>query len=73
MGMPGARSDARDGVLSLESPQVGEFRAFLATARGFETVGVRDGERFLEVRVRRICVTRIGHRPPTEPRRCSEA
>ncbi len=62
--MSGARYDAVDGVLSLEPPRAGDFRAFLATAGGFGTVGVRDGEPFLEVRAGRIPVTRIEYRPP---------
>jgi hypothetical protein len=33
----------------LSGPFSGNFRSFLSTATGFETVGVKDGNPFLEV------------------------
>jgi hypothetical protein len=61
--LSGARYDAVDRVLSIEPPQAGDFRAFLATAEGFGTVGVRDGKPFLEVRAGRIPVDSVEYRP----------
>jgi hypothetical protein len=37
------------GTLYLVPRIPGDFRSFLATATGFGTVGVRDGEPFVEV------------------------
>ena len=60
--LSGARYDAVERVLTLEPPRPGDFRAFLSTASGFGTVGVRDGEPFLEVRAGQIPVERIDYR-----------
>jgi hypothetical protein len=62
-GLSGARYDAVDGVLHLEPAVRGDFRAFLSTATGYGTVGVRGGQPFLEVRSGRIEVTRIAYTP----------
>ena len=48
--LSGARYDAVERKLYLAPVLEGDFRAFIATATGFGTVGVRDGEPFLEVR-----------------------
>lgn len=48
-GLTGARYDAVTRTLSLHPKVVGDFRAFLAAATGYGTVGVRDGEPFLEI------------------------
>jgi uncharacterized protein (DUF608 family) len=49
-GLTGARYDAVEGVLHLEPRIAGDFCSFICTATGYGTVGVRDGEPFLEVR-----------------------
>ena len=46
----GARYDAVEKKLQLRPAVEGDFRAFLATATGFGSVGVRYGVPFLEVR-----------------------
>jgi hypothetical protein len=57
--LTGARYDAVEQVLHL-SPRVGgDWRAFLCTATGYGTVGMKNGEPFLEVRSGEIPVTRI--------------
>jgi hypothetical protein len=48
-GLTGVRYDAVEQVLYLEPRVPGDFRAFLSTATGYGTVGVRDGEPFVEV------------------------
>ena len=58
-GLTGARYDAVEKVLHLKPKVAGDFRAFLSTATGFGTVGVRDGEPFLEVKEGAIEVERI--------------
>jgi hypothetical protein len=45
----GARFDAVDGVLQLSPATPGDFRCFISTATGYGTVGVKNGEPFLEV------------------------
>jgi hypothetical protein len=49
-GMTGARYDAIDKVLHLEPRVAGDFRAFLSTATGYGTVGVRAGKPFFDVK-----------------------
>jgi len=49
-GLTGARYDAVERKLYLHPTLQGDFRAFLATATGYGTVGVKDGQPFLEVR-----------------------
>ncbi len=49
-GLTGARYDAVEKTLYLEPRIPGDFRAFLATATGYATVGVQDGEPFIEVK-----------------------
>jgi len=46
----GARYDAGDKTLVLDPPARGDFRAFLCTATGFGTVGLRRGKPFFECR-----------------------
>ena len=62
-GLTGARVDALDRVLYLSPGVKGDFRAFLATATGYGTVGVRNGKPFLAVKSGRINVDRIEYRP----------
>jgi len=58
-GLTGVRYDAVEKVLYV-SPQVrGDFRAFLSTATGFGTVGMRAGQAFLDVKSGMIEVNRI--------------
>jgi hypothetical protein len=47
----------------------GDFRAFLATATGFGSVGVRGGVPFLEVRQGAIDARAIEFRRPERARR----
>ncbi|MBM3881539.1 MAG: hypothetical protein FJ387_17745 [Verrucomicrobia bacterium] len=58
-GLTGARYDALDQVLHLAPTLGGDFRAFLATATGYGTVGVRDGKPFLQVVAGKIPVREI--------------
>lgn len=45
----GARYDAVDKILHMKPAIKGDFRCFLSTATGYGTVGVRNGEPFVEV------------------------
>jgi uncharacterized protein (DUF608 family) len=45
----GARFDAVEQVLYLRPPIKGDFRCFLSTATGYGTVGVKNGQPFIEV------------------------
>jgi uncharacterized protein (DUF608 family) len=49
-GLSGARYDAVEKVLYLRPSIHGDFRAFLSTATGYGTVGVKDGKPFVEVK-----------------------
>lgn len=57
--LSGARYDAIDRTLYLQPAIAGDFRAFLSTATGYGTVGVRGGKPFLEVRSGTIPVDAI--------------
>ena len=57
--LSGARYDAVEKVLYLDPSVEGDFRAFLSTATGFGTVGIRDGKPFLDVKGGSIEVNRI--------------
>ena len=48
--LSGARYDAVDRVLHLRPRIQGDFKAFLSTATGYGTVGVRGGKAFLDVK-----------------------
>jgi len=58
-GLSGARYDAVEKVLYLKPNIPGDFRAFLSTATGFGTVGLRDGKPFVEVKSGTIDVRKI--------------
>ena len=58
-GLTGLRYDAVDKVLHIAPSIKGDFRAFLSTATGFGTAGVKDGEPFVEVRSGAIEVERF--------------
>jgi uncharacterized protein (DUF608 family) len=62
-GLTGARFDAVDRVLYLEPRIAGDFRAFLCTASGYGTVGVRDGQPYVEVCQGTIPYKRIVYQP----------
>jgi len=48
-GLTGVWYDAVEKTLTIAPNIAGDFRAFLCTASGYGTVGVRDGEPFVEV------------------------
>ncbi|KPJ55775.1 MAG: hypothetical protein AMS16_03690, partial [Planctomycetes bacterium DG_58] len=60
--LSGARYDAVEKVLYLRPTVKGDFRAFLSTATGYGTVGVKDAEPFLEVCHGEIEVRRMDYR-----------
>lgn len=60
--LSGARYDAADKTLHLQPAVKGDFKAFLSTATGFGTVGVRHGKPFLKVVSGHIDVARIEYR-----------
>jgi uncharacterized protein (DUF608 family) len=49
-GMSGARYDAVERILYVEPAVKGDFRCFLATAKGYGTVGVKKGKAFWEAK-----------------------
>jgi len=57
--LTGARYDALEKILYLDSRLPGDFRAFLATATGYATVGLRDGKPFVEVKSGTIEIEQI--------------
>jgi len=59
--LSGARYDAVTKTLHLNPRVQGDFRAFLCTATGFGTVGMRKGKPFIEVRSGTILVDRIAY------------
>ncbi len=60
--LSGARYDAIDRTLHLQPAIAGDFRAFLCTATGYGTVGVRQGKPFLDVKSGTIPVDAIRYR-----------
>jgi hypothetical protein len=58
-GLTGVRYDAVDRILYIAPRVAGDFRSFLCTATGYGTVGVRDGEPFVEVKQGAIPYERI--------------
>jgi hypothetical protein len=61
-GLTGARYDAVEKTLYLRPSIAGDFRAFLCTASGYGTVGVRSGEPFVEVKSGEIPYARLEYR-----------
>ncbi len=57
--LSGARYDAVERTLYLHPSVKGDFRAFLCTATGYGTVGVRKGKPFIKVVAGKIPVERI--------------
>ena len=58
-GMTGVRYDAVEKVLHIKPAISGDFRAFLCTATGYGTVGIRKGKPFVEVKSGKIAIKRI--------------
>jgi hypothetical protein len=62
-GMAGVRYDAVEKTLYVRPSIQGDFRAFLCTATGYGTVGVRDGQPFVEVRRGTIPFEQVVYEP----------
>lgn len=62
--LTGARYDAVEQTLYLDSRIGNNFRSFLATATGFGTVGLKDGQPFVEVKSGRIEIKNIVNLTP---------
>jgi uncharacterized protein (DUF608 family) len=62
-GLTGARYDAVEKTLAIRPSIQGDFRAFLCTATGYGTVGVRDGKPFVEVKHGFIPYERLVYQP----------
>jgi hypothetical protein len=62
-GLAGAHYDAVSGTLTLAPRIVGDFRSFLATPTGCGTVGVRNGEPFVDVSAGEIPYREIAYTP----------
>jgi len=58
-GLTGIRYDAVDQVLHIQPAVAGDFRAFLCTATGFGTAGLRKGKPFVEVKSGTIKIKRV--------------
>ncbi len=62
-GLSGARYDAVEKVLYLQPTVSGDFRAFLSTATGYGTVGVRKGKPFFQPAVGQVEIREIRYTP----------
>jgi hypothetical protein len=62
-GLTGARYDAVTRTLYLAPRIPGDFRSFLATETGFGTVGVKNGEPFVEVCAGEVPYREINYTP----------
>jgi hypothetical protein len=60
-GLTGVRYDAVDRVLHIRPSIPGDFRSFLCTATGYGTVGVKEGQPFVEVRYGSIPYEKIDY------------
>ncbi len=58
-GLTGARYDAVDKTLHIDSRIGGNFRSFLSTDSGFGTVGLKNGKPFMEVKSGNIDVDKV--------------
>ena len=58
-GLTGVRFDAVEKTLYIDSKIGKNFRCFLSTATGFGSVGLKQGEPFLEVKAGTIKVDRV--------------
>ncbi len=61
--LSGARYDAAEQTLYLAPARAGDFRCFLATATGYGTVGVKNGQPFLEVVHGQIPLAKLEYTP----------
>jgi uncharacterized protein (DUF608 family) len=64
-GLTGARYDAVEKVLYVKPSVRTDFRAFLSTATGYGTVGVKAGKAFFELRSGRVEIREIRLELPT--------
>ncbi len=62
-GLTGIRYDAVERTLYVKPSIAGDFRSFLATATGYGTVGVKDGQPFVEVKRGTIAYRRLVWEP----------
>ena len=60
-GLTGIRYDAVDKTLYIHPNIIGDFRSFLSTETGFGTVGVKNGEPFVEVKAGALPYERIDY------------
>jgi hypothetical protein len=58
-GLTGIRYDAVDKTLHIDSKIGNNFRAFISTASGFGTAGLKNGEPFIDIRMGEIPIERI--------------
>lgn len=58
-GLTGVRYDAVEKVLYIQPRIQGNFRSFFSTATGYGTVGVKNGEPFMEVKSGQIDIGRV--------------
>ncbi len=58
-GLTGVRYDAVEKALTIDSKIGDNFRSFLSTASGFGTVGLKNGEPFIEMKQGRLDVERV--------------
>jgi len=61
-GLTGARYDAVEKILYLEPSLQGDFRSFLATATGYGSVGVKDGQPFFHAAAGNVEIREIRYR-----------
>lgn len=62
-GLTGIRYDALSKTLYVEPRIEGDFNAFLSTAAGYGTVGVRNGEPFFDTRQGTMSINNIVYNP----------
>ena len=62
-GLTGIRYDAVEKKLFIKPSILGDFRSFFCTATGYGTVGVRDGQPFVEVKQGIIPYERVVYEP----------
>jgi len=61
-GLTGVRFDAVERTLYIEPRIPGDFRTFLATATGYGTVGIQNGQPFVDIVSGTIPYDRIEYR-----------
>ena len=60
--LTGIRYDAVNKVLYVQPRIDGDFRSFLSTAPGYGTVGVKDGQPFVEAKSGQIDIDRVEYK-----------